>query len=320
MNPGAEASGGRALLIGRLLRLSLAPTALADPLVGAFLSGGLFLLGPRAFLLPVASACVYHGAMALNDWADREHDARTRPDRPLPSGRVDPGTALLLAAGLMTIGPIVAWFAFGWVPALVLTAAALLAGLYDVAGRGPRLGPSLLGACRFTNVLFGAVAATAATPVAFESQLLLAPLVYAGYVFLVSRLGRLEDDLDREPGQAPRPLLIAIGSTLVLAAPIGFLSASSAHPHASPWSLLGPLIGFGLAFKAASQPLREARTKLDWSHGDVERAVGASLRRLLIFQAAVVLGVGSLAGLGVAGLILLGYPLASRLRSVFPPS
>ena len=159
MNPDAQATGGRALLIGRLLRLSLAPTALADPLVGAFLSGGLWLLGPRAVLLPLASACVYHGAMALNDWADREHDAKTRADRPIPSGRVDPETALVLAATLMVTGPLVAGLAFGWVPALVLTAAALLAGLYDLAGRGPWMGPSLLGACRFTNVLFGAVAA-----------------------------------------------------------------------------------------------------------------------------------------------------------------
>ena len=320
MNPGDPVPGGRALLFGRLLRLSLAPTALADPLVGAFLSGGLFTLGPRVLALPLASACVYHGAMALNDWADREHDAKTRPDRPLPSGRVDPGVALALATTLMVSGPLVAGLAFGWVTALVLAAAALLAGLYDVAGRGPWLGPSLLGACRLTNVLFGAVGATSVTQIPFESQLWLAPLAYAGYVFIVSRLGRLEDDLDREPGQAPRPLLLAIGASLVVAAPIGFLSASSAHPSSSPWSLLGPLLGFGIALKAASQPLREARTKVDWSHGEVERAFGAGLRRLLIFQAAVVLGAGTLAGLAIAGLILLGYPPASRLRSVFPPS
>ena len=61
----------RLLAWGRLLRVSLFATAAADPVVGAFLGSGGAPPG-RALLAPLASLCVYHGAMALNDLADRE--------------------------------------------------------------------------------------------------------------------------------------------------------------------------------------------------------------------------------------------------------
>ena len=55
---------------------------------------------PRAAGLTAASSCLYLAGMALNDYADREVDAVERPGRPIPSGRVTPGFALGLAAGL----------------------------------------------------------------------------------------------------------------------------------------------------------------------------------------------------------------------------
>lgn len=315
---GVAVQPGKLLLVGRLLRLSLAPTALADPVVGAFLAGGLFSLGPRALILPLASACVYHGAMALNDWADREHDARTRPDRPLPAGAITPRFALALGLSLMTIGPVLAGLTFGPGPGWVLATAAVFAGLYDVVGRGPILGPALLGACRFANVAFGAVAATGATPFAF--RLLLAPLGYAAYVMVVGRLGRLEDDPDREPGHAPRPLVLALGCGLTLAAPLGWLAASKPISGGAAWTWLGPLVGLAIAVHAARPLLTRGRSREPFSHSEVEQTVGAALRRLLVFQAAIALGAGSLAGFGIALGVLLGYPLAARLRTVFPPS
>ena len=83
---------------GRLLRLSLAPTAIADVVAGAFWggAGGAPPLGELA-LLGLASSCTYHGGMALNDWADRAQDARVRPDRPVPSGGVNARAALIVA-------------------------------------------------------------------------------------------------------------------------------------------------------------------------------------------------------------------------------
>src|SRR5690606_29795536 len=85
--PRLSASGPtRAAAFGRLIRVSLFPTAVADVLAGLLVGGGGAFPGVGATSALVgASLLVYHGGLALNDWADREHDARTRPDRPLPS-------------------------------------------------------------------------------------------------------------------------------------------------------------------------------------------------------------------------------------------
>ena len=78
---------------GKLLRVSLAPTAVGDVLAGSVLATG-GLRAPGAVLtLVAASLCVYHGGMALNDWADRVEDAefgRERAARPRRSWRSSP--------------------------------------------------------------------------------------------------------------------------------------------------------------------------------------------------------------------------------------
>src|SRR5437773_2608345 len=90
---------------GRLLRLSLAPSAAADVVAGLVYGsiGGWPERGWAWWLVP-ASLGVYHGALVLNDWNDRVHDARTRPARPLPSGQVNPRAALAAGLALMLLG------------------------------------------------------------------------------------------------------------------------------------------------------------------------------------------------------------------------
>ena len=62
-----------------------------DVLVGAAAPGARGDLR-RAAGLAGASSCLYLAGMALNDYADREVDAVERPARPIPSGRVSPGS------------------------------------------------------------------------------------------------------------------------------------------------------------------------------------------------------------------------------------
>jgi 4-hydroxybenzoate polyprenyltransferase len=83
--------------IAELIRAPAALSVPGDPLAGAAATGA---LGARAAGLAAASVCLYWSGMAANDWADRELDAKERPERPIPSGRVSPGTALRVAAGL----------------------------------------------------------------------------------------------------------------------------------------------------------------------------------------------------------------------------
>src|SRR4051794_19236258 len=87
-----------------LAELVRAPAALSvpgDTVAGAAAAG---ILGRSTPGLIAASVCLYWGGMAANDWADRDLDARERPRRPIPSGRVQPRHALLTAAGLTAAG------------------------------------------------------------------------------------------------------------------------------------------------------------------------------------------------------------------------
>src|SRR6185369_8346912 len=159
---------------GRLLRLSLAPTAAADIVAGVALGGGAW--SSRSALLVLASLCVYHGGMALNDWADREEDARVRPDRPIPSGRIRPGVALAVALALLAAGPCLA-AAASPLSGAILAAVSLAAAAYDLRGRGPVRGPLLLGICRAGNLAAG---------IAFAGGRGFLPAgLYGAYVFFV---------------------------------------------------------------------------------------------------------------------------------------
>src|SRR6478672_4866578 len=87
-----------------LAELVRAPAALSVPgdvIAGAAASGA---LSPRTPALAGASVLLYWAGMAANDWADRRLDAEERPERPIPSGRVSPGTAFGIAAALTGAG------------------------------------------------------------------------------------------------------------------------------------------------------------------------------------------------------------------------
>jgi len=136
---------------GRLLRLSLAPSAAADVsaglLIGSYGGDWLEHLAP----LVASSLAIYHGGMVLNDYADRGQDERARPDRPLPSHAISARSALSVGVALELLGialaASVSWRAGAW-----MAGVALLACTYDFLGRGPWLGPALLGACRAANL------------------------------------------------------------------------------------------------------------------------------------------------------------------------
>ncbi len=294
----------------RLLRIALAPSAAADVVAGlVFGSGGHFPLDARAWWLVPASLGVYHGALVLNDWNDRAHDARTRPGRPLPSGEIGSRQALVVGLALVALGVAcsalaaprcTAWYA-------VLALAALT---YDWIGRGPLAGPFLLGLCRALNLGAGIFLVVGPGP---GYAAAFAPcLVYGAYVFCVSRLGRMEDAEDRAP-LARRPSAWLVAIALV---PLCFLAV----PEILRTERLAPL---GLILASGYGLWRTASSTVTWTGDLVERAMGSCLRRLLVCTASVAL-LGARFDVPdawlAAVLILAGYPLAHALRRSFPPS
>lgn len=143
-----------------LLRVSALFTVPGDALAGAASAG---LRPNRGTALAVAtSLCLYEAGMALNDWADREEDARERPHRPIPSGRITPNAALAAAGGLTATGLFLASRAGR--PALaVSTALAASVWAYDLRLKHTAAGPAAMGAARALDVLLGATATHAAS-------------------------------------------------------------------------------------------------------------------------------------------------------------
>ena len=156
--------GGRLVDWLRLMRLPSVFTALAD-----VATGHLFMwhsLQPWLVFttLALASGCIYIGGMVLNDVMDVDQDARERPHRPIPAGRIDRKTAataacLLLSAGLLWgwLSPVAGGSVRSGVVAMVLVG--LVAG-YNVLWKSTWLGPLVMGACRGTNLYLGMSSAT----------------------------------------------------------------------------------------------------------------------------------------------------------------
>lgn len=301
----------QALAIGRLLRLSLAPSAVGDALAGLLVGcAGVYPSSSEAVLLVLGSLGVYHGNLALNDWCDRDHDAATRPDRPIPSGAVTPAQALALAGGLTTLGVLCAAIAAPWAGAW-MAGVAMLAGLYNRHGRGPVIGPMLLAACRGGNLATGTVFALATGREPSLAHACLAVLLYGGYVYQVSRLGRLEDGEDEDFTPQRIGSFLFTAAALLMAA--GFAPRGEAGDVAQFPAIL-------LAAAGASALIIEPLRKSDWTAPRVGKCMGLCLRRLLLFAAIFAWNTSTTAGAITAGSLLLGYPFAWSVRRWFPPS
>lgn len=138
----------------QLCRFPAVFTALADIFLG-FLLVHTSLVPVREFIcLLLASAGLYLAGMVLNDLFDRERDAAERPSRPIPSGRIAPRQAVILAACLIAAGLSAAWAASTWSLVVALLLLACILG-YDGGLKRTPLGPPAMGLCRALNVLLG---------------------------------------------------------------------------------------------------------------------------------------------------------------------
>jgi 4-hydroxybenzoate polyprenyltransferase len=130
----------------RLGRISNVPTVWTNVLAGSVIAGGGHQPDQIALVL-IAMTAFYVGGMYLNDFFDRETDARDRPGRPIDAGEISAGTVSLIGFGLLAVG-IVLMIPFGLA---AMICGALLAGvivLYDIWHKGNALSPLVMGLCR----------------------------------------------------------------------------------------------------------------------------------------------------------------------------
>jgi hypothetical protein len=145
--------------VGDLVELTRAPAALSIP--GDAWSGAAHAMASgsgtrRAWAMPLASTCLYWSGMAFNDWCDRRVDAEERPERPIPSGRITPGAALGIAAGLGVAGLGIATLVGGRSALAIGAPLAVMVVAYDAVAKDAAVGPIAMASTRGLDVLLGA--------------------------------------------------------------------------------------------------------------------------------------------------------------------
>lgn len=285
--------------LGDIAELVRAPAALSvpgDAVAGAAAAGA---FSARTSGLSAASVCLYWAGMAANDWADRDLDATERPERPVPSGRVAPGTAFGVAAALSAAGLALAGLAGG---RRALAMALPLAGAvwwYDAGLKRTPAGPAAMAACRGLDVLLGASCGQ-------WGRATWPALTVAAHTYTVTALSRREVT----GGGQFLPAATLAGTAVVAA--MSATAPAAPHRHHPWWRRLLPC---GLAcWYAVSYGTAQARALAEPSAANMRAAVGAGITGLPALQGALIARSGAPAtGLAVAAAVPLGHRLARWL-------
>jgi 4-hydroxybenzoate polyprenyltransferase len=179
----------------QLMRFPNVFTAMADVLAGYLIISGTHIKWSDISCLLLSSASIYAGGCVLNDLCDKDLDAKERPSRPLPSGRVSAREAFILTCLLFMAGLLGA-LQVGLSSFYVASLLVILVISYDaLTKKRGFIGPLNMGACRSVNLIFGMSPAPAFTNVYF-----LFPLISLFYVFSLTRLSRFEVTGGRQKG------------------------------------------------------------------------------------------------------------------------
>jgi 4-hydroxybenzoate polyprenyltransferase len=186
----------------RLGRVSNLPTVWTNVLAGTVLAGGAWQ-SARIALVLVAMSLFYVGGMYLNDYFDRDIDARERPNRPIPAGEISANA--VATAGLAMLGAGVLMLATtGSIAAVMGLILAALIVAYNLFHKGVALSPVTMGLCR-AFVYYGAAASVLG---GVPWPIVLAGLALAGYVAGLTYAAR-QESLDRVGNLWPLVLLSA---------------------------------------------------------------------------------------------------------------
>jgi 4-hydroxybenzoate polyprenyltransferase len=203
--------------------------------------------------------------MVWNDFFDRFEDAQSRPNRPIPSGRVRPRTAVILGLLLFALGLTFAGLAgtqasSEWDPTPLVYAVGIVLAvwMYDGGLKRTPLGPIGMAICRFLNVLMG-LSALPDSALDLDTRLHLAGVVGV-YIVGVTWFARTEEGRSskRQLLGAACVLAVALFLGLVLKARLPLGSGTVAFPYLLV--LFGFVIGRPVARAVSSPGPREVQT------------------------------------------------------------
>lgn len=212
-------STGRVRAWLEIMRISNLPTVLSNAIAGAAVgaAAGWGVEGvktwhemPEQLLWSVAAPpLAYVAGMILNDAFDARIDARERPSRPIPSGRIRRLDAFTVGFALLALSVIASWLS-GSAPALSLTLA-LVGGvvLYNAVHARSAASVLLLACCRALAALIP-LAAFHGQPMRWTLVTIALPAALALWTVALSLLARGEADGQRDPRIAAGPVDLAI--------------------------------------------------------------------------------------------------------------
>lgn len=268
-------------------------TAAADVAAGYAIAGASDW-GALAPLM-LAGILLYGGGVVLNDAFDAPRDASDRPERPIPAGRATRAGAFVFGA-LLLLGGVTVAALVGVASALMATAIALVAALYDAYAKHHALSGALaMATARALNLLLGVSVAPALLLTA--APLALLPFAHVTLLTLVSR--------GETDGAVGASVTAALAVSLALP-PLLIVFA------ASPWSAV-PFAAIYALFVLPSY-WRLARAP---SATGVRRGVRNGVLALIALDAALAAGhAGFFYGLA----LLILWPLAGWLARRFSVS
>jgi 4-hydroxybenzoate polyprenyltransferase len=293
-----------------LMRVSNSPTVVTNVLAGiavglqARLSTIDVPLG-QTLLVLFGIVLVYLAGMVLNDAFDARIDARERPGRPIPSGRISVGRAMVAGFAMLGIGtatlavasPATAWWAL---------ALAAFVVLYDLLHALVPGGFLLMAACRALVFVIAALATSTGTDWAILQWVAGGAFAYVAAVSLAAR------DEVRGFGLLARRASWAL--PVAACAPLGMWFAEGVAPDGA----LSATLGVGaIAFAVVSVVggIRTARNGA--ARFAVPAAVGSWIGAIPLVDAATCF----LLGRPLLGLLCLGlWGMAGALRPRFAAS
>lgn len=248
---------GRLLAYAQLVRLPNVFTAFGDILMAACVVGAITADVGRVVLLLFASGSLYLGGMVWNDIFDRKDDAKTRPSRPLPSGRVSLKSAVMFGSFLFVVGIVFSIFArqtikeFTFGDSILISIVLIVAIiLYNAWLKRTPFGPIGMGFCRFLNVMLG-LSAGAIQPTQ-ELSLHIASVIGI-YIVGVTWFARTEEGMSKPKHLLAASIVMYAGLILALAVPTHFPAGTITPFYPYLLTAFGFWIGIAIV-QAIKQP------------------------------------------------------------------
>lgn len=277
----------------QLLRLPTVFTAIADILCGflvaATLNAPRFVEWTSFPWLILASIGLYLGGMVLNDVFDSELDAKERPERPIPSGRVSRRTASAAGYGLLLAGllsGLLAWHAADdkGQSTLIAGAIALAVLAYNGYLKKTWAGPLGMALCRFLNMALGASTTVNSVHavLSWQQPLLGAAIGLGIYIVGVTWFARYEAGDEAEAGSGlglDGGLAISAVGIIVIALSTIF---AQLHGLTAACGLFQYLVIFGVTVVRGVAAIKDGTPVV------LQRTVGKFLLWIIVIDAVIV--------------------------------